>query len=205
MKKFIKWRILIITCLVCLVPVLAGFAIWEQLPDTIAIHFDINNNPDNFASKGFTVFGLPLMMVVLQLVCCFINDINAYKHGERRKLELATKWIIPLMTIILQGITFAYALGKDMDIRKWAIIICGIIFLVVGNYLPKLDYIKHTDTDTEKARRINRFIGFMSVLMGILAIITVFLPPIASLIWIFLLIPYAAVSVIYTVYVIRCV
>ena len=38
---------------------------------------DINNNPDNFASKGFVVFGMPVLMVGLQGFCCFINDFNA--------------------------------------------------------------------------------------------------------------------------------
>ena len=34
-----------------------------------------NNNPDNFASKGFVVFAIPLLMVLLQTFCCFINDV----------------------------------------------------------------------------------------------------------------------------------
>lgn len=203
MKKMIKWKIFTLTCAVCLIPIIIGIVLWNKLPDTIAIHFDINNNPDNFASKGFAVFGLPLMMVGLQLICCLINDVNAYKFGDRVKFERATKWIIPIMTIILQGITFGYALGVNIDIRKCAMIICGAVFLVIGNYLPKFDYIKNKDVEKEKARKINRFIGFMSVIMGILAIISVFLPPIASLVWIFLLIPYAIVSIVYTTIKIR--
>ena len=197
-KKIIKWRILFITCAVCLIPILAGIVLWNKLPDQIAIHFDINNNPDNFASKRFTVFGLPLLMIALQLICCLINDTKAYKYGDRVKFERATKWIIPIMAIILQGTTFAYALGINVDIRRWAVIICGVIFLVIGNYLPKFDYIKNKDVDKEKARKINRFIGFMSVIVGVLAIVSVFLPPVASLIWVLLLIPYAIIATVYT-------
>lgn len=205
MKKFIKWKILILTCAVCLLPILLGIALWDALPESIAIHFDINNTPDNYASKGFTVFGLPFMMVALQIACCVINDVNAKKYGDRKKLELVTKWIIPIMSIVLQTITFLYALKVDIDIRRWAISICGIIFIAVGNYLPKLDYIKNfkNNVDKEKSRKINRFIGFKSVIMGILALVTLVLPPITSLIWIFMLIPYAIISIIYTIIVIR--
>ncbi len=197
--KMMKWKILIITCIVCLLPILLGVALWNELPDMIAIHFDMYNNPDNFAPKAFAVFGLPVLMAVLQIICCAINDINAYRFGERKKFTTATKWIIPVMSVILQTVTLGYSLGWAIDIRKVAMTIVGAIFLVIGNYLPKFDYIKNYDLDAEKARRINRFIGKMAVGMGLLAIVTIFLEPIFSLMWLFLLIPYAVASVIYGV------
>lgn len=195
--KFMKWKILIITSLVCLAPILLGVALWDKLPETMAIHFDINNNPDNFASKGFVVFGLPVMMLLLQWFCCFINDINAHKHGDRKKFEMATKWIIPCMSVILQTVTLGYGLGWDLDIRRIAMLIVCTVLLVIGNYLPKFDYIKNYDLNTEKARKINRFIGIMTVIMAVLGLITIFFPPMFSLIWIFLLIPYAVIGIIY--------
>lgn len=195
--KFIKWRILIISCIVCLLPILLGLSLWNELPGTMAIHFDINNTPDNFASKSFVVFGLPLLMAGLQLFCCFINDINAYKHGERKKFERVTKWIIPVMSIVLQIATFGYGLGWSIEMHRIAALLVGIIFIITGNYLPKLDYIKNYNLEMEKARKINRFIGYESVIMGILFLVSMFLPPIATLVCILLMIPYAIISVIY--------
>ncbi len=195
--KFMKWRIYIITCAVSLLPILLGLALWDKLPEVMAIHFNMNNQPDNWASKGFVVFGLPVMMALLQTVCCVINDINAKKHGGRIKFERATKWIIPAMSLVLQPVTFGYALGWDLDIRRIAAFIVGTVLLVIGNYMPKLDFVKNKDIDTEKARKINRFIGIESFIMGLLFIISIFLPPIASVICIFLLIPYAVISMIY--------
>lgn len=195
--KFMKWKIFAITSLVCLLPILLGLALWDKLPETMAIHFNINNQPDNFAPKAFVVFGLPLLMVALQLFCCFINDINAHRHGNRVKFERVTKWIIPIMTVILQIVTLGYGLGWKIDIRAVASFIVGIILLVIGNYLPKFDYVKDYDLDTDKARQINRFIGFETVVMGILFLISIFLPPMATVCCLLLLIPYAAVSIIY--------
>ena len=195
--KFFKWKIFLITSIVCLLPILLGIALWDALPNTIAIHFDIYNNPDNFASKEFTVFGLPLLMVLLQAFCCFINDLNANKHGERVKFSMVTKWIIPAMTIVLQIVTFGFALGWNIDIRKVVTLIVGILLIVIGNYLPKFDYIKNYNLDTEKARKINRFIGFETVIMGALFLISIFLPPISSVICLLLLIPYAILGAIY--------
>ena len=197
--KFIKWKTLIVTCLLCLVPVVFGLLLWNKLPDSIAIHFNIYGEADNFASKGFAVFGMPLLMVLLQIICCFINDINSHKHGERKKFEKVTKLIVPFLSTILSVITFGVSLGWNVDIRKSVALIIGVMFLVIGNYLPKFDYIKNYDINTEKAKKINRFIGFETVIMGILSIVTVFLPPFTTLVWLFLLIPYAVISIVYGV------
>ncbi|MBQ7108857.1 MAG: DUF1648 domain-containing protein [Clostridia bacterium] len=195
--KFFKWKAFIITSIVCLLPIPLGLALWNKLPDTMAIHFNIYGNPDNFASKGFVVFGLPMLMVVLQAFCCFINDINSYKYGDRKKFTTATKWIIPPLTVVLQIITLGYSLGWNLDIRRLVSFIVGVIFLVIGNYLPKFDYIKNYDVNTEKARKINRFIGYESVVMGLLFFVSIFLPPVSSIICLVLLIPYAIISVVY--------
>ena len=186
--KNVKWKILIVTCAVCILPVFLGIALWQQLPDSMAIHFDMYNNPDNFASKGFVVFGLPAMMVALQIICCAINDAQAKRHGERKKFAAVTKWIIPVMTIVLQVATILYGLGKNVDIRRVALVIVAAMFVIMGNYMPKFDYIKNYNVEAHKARKINRFIGNLMVIMGFLAAVTLFLPPVYSVIWLLLLI-----------------
>lgn len=201
--KNIKWKSLVITSLICLLTIIPGLIFWNDLPESMAIHFDMYNRADNFSSRAFAVFGLPLMMVGLQIFCCVINDINAYKHGRRTKFETVTKWIIPLMTVILQIITLGYNLGWSIDIRKSVAIIIGIMFVVLGNYMPKIDYVKNYNIDTQKSRKINRFMGYGMVIMGILILLTVFLPPIFTIIWLFMLIPFTVISIIYSVIVCR--
>lgn len=202
--KFMKWKILLITCGVCLFPILWGVALWEQLPDVMAIHFNLANQPDRYASKGVVVFVLPILMVLLQLFCCFINDINAYRYGERKKFSRATKWIIPVMTLLLQALTLGYGLGWKADIRRVAMLISGGVLLVVGNYLPKFDYIRSkTEVETAKARKINRFIGFETVILGVLFWGSVLFPPEVSAACLFLLIPYALIASVYSTYVLR--
>lgn len=199
--RFFKKKIFFITSAICLLPIIAGLILWNKLPDSVPIHFDMYNNPDNFAPKWFAVFGLPIFMVVLQAVCCVINDINAAKYGERVKFERVTKWIIPIMSVLLCAVTYIYALGVKLDIRICATVIVGVILIVIGNYLPKFDYIKDYDINTEKARRINRFIGFETVIMGILFLISLFFPPMATIVCLILLIPYAIIAISYGIYI----
>lgn len=195
--KFMKWKKFIITALVCLLPIVLGLALWNRLPDTVAIHFNIHGEADGWASKPFAVFGLPVMMAALQFFCCFVNDINAHHNGERKKFSTITKWIIPVMCIVLQIATLGYGLGWNIDMRRVAMIILSTIFIVLGNYMPKFDHIKNCKVDAEKARKVNRFIGIEMVILGILALISIFLPPIYSVIWLILLIPFVITSIIY--------
>lgn len=196
--KFIKKKSLAVSCFVCLLPILLGIALWGELPENMAVHFNIHNEADSFAPKGFAVLGLPILMMFLQIFCCFVNDINSAKHGERRKFETAIKSIIPILTVILQIMTLGYGLGWNIDIRRIVALIVGTVLIVIGNYQPKLDYIKDYDAlGTEKARKINRFIGFATVITGMLFIISVFLPQTATLVCLFLLIPYVLTCVVY--------
>jgi uncharacterized membrane protein len=130
--KCIKWKILIITCFVGLLPIFLGLAVWDSLPEKMAIHFNFYNEPDNFASKGFAVFGLPLIMTLLQIFCCIMSDINAQKYARKH----FTKWQIPIVSIILQIVILGYGLGWNIDMRKVAAVIVIIIFLVSGIYIP---------------------------------------------------------------------
>lgn len=140
--KSIKWKFLIITCIVCILPIFFGLWLWKDLPDSIAIHFNFNNQPDNFVSKEFAVFGLPLIMAAFQIICCAATDLSKNKTGTPKKFELITKWILPVISIILQFITLGYALGLNIDIRKSTVTLIGIIFIVAGSTLPSLDYVK---------------------------------------------------------------
>ena len=88
--RFVKWKILIATCLVCLLPILLGLALWDRLPEMMAIHFDMHNNPDNFVPKSVAVVGMPLLMVILQAVCCIISDAGIRKHSMNKKLDRMT-------------------------------------------------------------------------------------------------------------------
>ncbi len=197
--KFVKWKILFITSAICLLPILLGIAVWNDLPDNVAIHFNFYNVPDGFASKGFAVFGLPIIMALLQALCSVTTDYSCVKHSESTKIIAVTKWIIPTITVLLQAVTLGYSLGFTVDIRKVAILIVSAVFLVLGSCLPKLDYIKNYNLDKDKARKINRFVGFQMIIMGILGVITIFLPTIISICWLFLLIPCMLIGIIYAI------
>ena len=201
--KFFKWKYFVLTGVLCLLPVLAGILIWDKLPDSVPIHFDINGNPDNFATKEFAVIGIPIIMVFVQGIACIISDLNMEKHGRKTKFETISKWIIPVITNILQFSTFALVCGYNVDIRVVAVAIAGGLFLILGSYMPKLDYVKNYNIEPDKARKINRFTGREFVVMGALLLLSLFFSPNVSLVCLLLLIPCTIIGVIYAIYVVK--
>ena len=173
----IKWKWLIFTALACLLPILLGVALWDRLPDAMAIHFDIDNTPDNFASKGFVVFGLPIIMMMAQVILCITNDANMKKYGDSKIVDRVTKCIIPVVTMALYVVTLLVGLGYNVDIRRVCAVVIGGVMLVTGSCLPKLDYVKNYDVDKETARRINKLAGILMSVVGALFFVSLLFPP----------------------------
>ena len=179
MKK-INWRFIIFTCLICLMPICLGLFFYEELPETMAVHFNIENEADNFASKNFTLFGIPLIMVALQIFCCIISDINENRKGNPPKLVKIAKWIIPFLTVIIYVLTLLVGLGKTVDIGKIISIVLGFMFLIMGNYMPKMSYDDAKGNinpmpKTEKSfKKMMRYFGYTFVIGGIAIIGAIF-------------------------------
>lgn len=180
MKK-INMKSLIITSIVCLLPIICGLIFYNALPENIAIHWGIDNNPDGYFSKPAFVFEMPIIMVALQVFCCIVSDLSDKNPEANKKAVTVYKWIIPVITVVMYAVTIAIALGNDLDIRKIVMIILGILFIISGNYMPKVrsDYymnskvfwVKNRDEKlVNKAMKITAYglIGF-----GILFILSI--------------------------------
>ena len=180
MKK-INWRFIIFTCLICLMPICLGLFFYEELPETMAVHFNIENEADNFASKNFTLFGIPLIMVLLQMFCCVISDINENKKGNPPKLIKIAKWIIPFLTVIIYVLTILVGLGKTVDIGKIISIVLGLMFVIIGNYMPKMSYddakgnINPLPATEKSFKQMMRLLGYTFVIGGIFTVCALFI------------------------------
>ena len=67
----INKKLLIVTSVLLLLPILAGLILWNQLPEQIATHFGVDNAANGWSSKAFAVFGIPGIMLGLHWFCLF--------------------------------------------------------------------------------------------------------------------------------------
>ena len=69
-------KMILLTSIATLLPILIGLLLWKQLPDSVATHWSTGNEPDGYSSKAFAVFGLPVIMLILHLVCVIATNID---------------------------------------------------------------------------------------------------------------------------------
>ena len=201
MKKKIDWKILIITGLICLIPIIFGVILYDQLPEQMAVHFGVDNEPNSFAPKEFALFGIPILMFALQVFCCIFSDFMEEKKQNKKYITIY-KWIIPIIEMVVYLTMLAYGAGIELDMRMIVCITLGIVFTLVGNYMPKtepnklqMNYIR-----ADFWKKIKRPAGYFFVIMGLLFIISAFLNSIVSFILMIILIICAVLTTIYSLY-----
>lgn len=189
MKK-IKMKSLIITSVVCLLPIICGLIFYNELPERIAIHWGIDNNPNGYFSKPAFVFGMPIIMLALQIFCSIVSDLSDKNPEANKKAVTVYKWLIPIITVVLYIVTIAIALGNSLDIRKIVMILLGVLFIISGNYMPKIrsDYYMNAkifwvkNRDEKLVNKAIKILAYGLIIFGILFILSILFNPIVSIV-----------------------
>lgn len=175
-------RTVIITTLLLLVPIIIGLLLWNQLPERIATHFGLNNQPDGWSSRAMAVFGLPGIILGCHLLCAFGMQADPKKKNVSGKITGLVLWVSPILAMATCGSTYAIALGKNVDIGMVCMLLIGVVFIVMGNYLPKCRQnftvgikIPWTLNSTENWNRTHRMAGILWMLSGVILVVNAFI------------------------------
>ena len=166
-------NLLIISVMVCLLPMVLGMVCYHKLPEQMPIHFTINDVPDNYAPKNFALFGIPVIMAIVQAICIFFTTSQA-KDSKKPRIVKIMEWFIPIMTVAIYVIMVEVALGSNIYIGKSVCLILGILFMVIGNYIPKVSYevgeiMFHPKPKNESSfRKMTRIMGYSFIGIGII-------------------------------------
>ena len=119
-----------------MLPILIGVYYYSVLPNEIAIHFGVDGKPNSFMSKDIEIIVLPLFCAILQVVI----SLSADAKNTPKKGAVLIKSIIPIVSVIGQCALLTYAMNSSFEIREYTVFTIGIIFMVLGNYLPKKEF-----------------------------------------------------------------
>ena len=174
---------IIITSVIVLIPMLVGVAFWDVLPEQVAIHWGASGEPDRWCAKAFAVYAVPLIMLALHWACLFATRFDKKNRNQNPKMMNITYWLVPAVSWVANGLTYADALGKDIDVIRLLPIIIGVLFLLIGNYLPKCTpnrtvgiRIKWTLADEENWNATHRFGGKVWFIGAIVILASSLLP-----------------------------
>jgi len=167
--------ILIITTLITALPILVGLIFWDQLPDQMATHFNIAGEADGWSGKAFAVVGLPMILVGVHLICALATLADPKKQNISDKMFRLVLWICPVLSIFVNGGVYLYSLGFHVDMSRICMIMVSVVFLIIGNYMPKCrqNYTVGVKTpwalaDVENWNKTHRLAGWLWILSGVL-------------------------------------
>lgn len=179
---------LILTTIITALPILLGLALWSRLPETIATHFDVNGVADGWSSKAFAVFGLPAFLVAVHLLCAFGTMMDPKRKNIQDKMYKLVLWSCPVISILTCGAVYLYALGMEVNMALIAELMVGVMFIVVGNYLPKCRQsytmgikLPWTLNDEENWNATHRFGGWLWMAGGVVFLLLTFLNAVNTL------------------------
>lgn len=178
-KKNLK--LLILTSILTLLPILAGVVLWNQLPEQMPTHWNAAGEVDGWSSKPFAVFGLPLILVAAQWLCVLATTTDPKRQNHSEKIYHLVFWIMPVLSIVLHAITYLTVLGVGVRIEMVMPIFMGLLFVIIGNYLPKCKQsytigikIPWTLNNEENWNKTHRLAGWVWVIGGIAIMLTGF-------------------------------
>ena len=178
MKNKKRW---ILTTLICLLPIVAGALLYSRLPETMATHWNLSGEPDGWSSRAFAVFGLPGILLAVNLLLPWALKADPKRENMSDKLVAITLWTIPLLSLLCSGLTLARGLGYTVRVERWVPVFMGLLFIAIGNYLPKTKQsytmgikLPWTLASEENWNRTHRLAGFLWVLCGLFFIVTSF-------------------------------
>ena len=134
MKRYKKE--LIVSTALALLPIAAGLLLWSRLPDQIATHWGVGG-ADGWSGKAYVVFFQPLLLLAAHYLVLFFVFHDQKNRNQSKKVVKLVFWLIPGVSILVSGITYALALGWKFRLSSLLTAGLGLLFLAIGNYLPK--------------------------------------------------------------------
>lgn len=163
-----------LSSVIILLPILFGLAVWEKLPDNMVSHWGGDGVADGFAPKSFMIFGMPLILLALHWLCLLVTALDKKQKNQSKKVVALIYYLMPALSLAVNGFMYATALGEAENAVFLIPLLLGLMFLFIGNYLPKTTRnrtmgikLRWTMGNDENWQKTHRLGGMLYVAAGI--------------------------------------
>ncbi len=167
----------------------AGLSLWARtrLPDApIATHFDLAGHANGYMARDTALAFGPGLILIVWLVLSILPAISPKRASLDRSgpaygmVSLA----ILLFILMVHGVILATALGIHFELMRVMHGGLGLLFLIIGNFLPKMRYnyfmgirTPWTLSDERVWDKTHRAAGLWFMLGGLAVIVSAFVAP----------------------------
>jgi uncharacterized membrane protein len=118
----------------------AGAMLWNQLPEQMASHWDINDEVNGFIPKFWGVFLMPLITLAMLGLFLVLPGIDPLKENVAQFRESFNFFIalISAFMLYIHGLTLAWSLGyQNFKMSAAMLPFLGSLFIAIGLMLRK--------------------------------------------------------------------
>ena len=131
---------IIVVSIMIIASTLVGIALWSQLPDPMASHWDASDQVNGYTSKFWGVFLMPLMTTGLFLLFLAIPNIDPLKANIAQFRETFNLFIVLFVgfMIYIYFLTLLWNLGyTGFNMSNAILPALGILYFFIGYMLRK--------------------------------------------------------------------
>lgn len=184
---------------------------WVQIPAgrLLPVHWGFSGTPDRYGSKWEALLTIPVIAIFAVLAFLLIPRIEPRVRNLQRSGRVYTiVWIASLLPLVgVHAFLVLAALGWQLDVNSVVLVIVGITFAIIGNYLGKVrsnffvgirtPWTLSSDLSWNKTHRLG---GRLFVLFGIILVLAAVWKVGATEALILMISGAVAISLISTVY-----
>jgi uncharacterized membrane protein len=186
-----------------------GISLWAypRLPEEVPIHWNFSGEVDGYASKLFAVLFGPIFLTWIYGILFGVSKIDPRKENYEKFAGAYRVFMNASLTffVVIHIAVIFSGLGYDVNMDWIVNIGLGLLFIILGNYMPKVkaNYFIGIRTPWTLANetvwaRTHRFGGKVFFIGGIIMIVSAFAP--SSIRAVLLIASIACIVLVPTVY-----
>ncbi|MGI6764305.1 MAG: SdpI family protein [Anaerovoracaceae bacterium] len=133
---------------ILLANMIAAFIIYPKMPEMVPIHWNIQGEIDNYASKTFGTFFLPILNIAMYFLFLLLPKLDPKRANYERftKSYKLIRYTIHIYMSLMFVVTVYAGMGHSIDIGFWITIGISLLIIILGIVIGR---VKH-----------NYFVGF---------------------------------------------
>jgi len=173
---------LFLTTLLCVFPMIISLFIFKELPEYIAIQWDLQGEVTNTVPKYLGIYLLPLLLAVLNIILHIILVNEPKQKNVPKVLMVIGIWTMPVISLFIQIIIYITNMEATFYYSFAVMIFIGFLLILIGNYLPKCKQnnsvgikLPWTLHDAQNWNKTHHLAGYVWIAGGLLFILNAYL------------------------------
>lgn len=136
----LSWRVELIQLFIIAAMFAAAALAWQNAPERIPVHWNIHSEVDRYGGKVEGLLAIPLLALGIYALLAIVPRFDPGRRNYQsfakayNVIRIATTCFLAALYTVILLVTFGYR----VDMNTVILLMMGVLFIVLGNYLPKL-------------------------------------------------------------------